>query len=426
MELQHQRDQQRLIQLQQTLEELEQHEKELASHKQKQEDFTSVFATSDTQTTEKEAMFLQQLNLAQQQVQMAVVRLKDVMFDCSSNGENEDLKFVVRTLTLLDKDLQQLCCGPILSAPSYSVDRLVKEKADLTNCVVVLTEEKTTFKRSIAMLEKEILDLKHKVAANEQFSQANASSILASERAAWQKEKVFLTSALNKAESELARMTAENENRPIGDSSSKMQRLYAKYLRTESFRKALVYQKKYLLLLLGGFQDTEREILSLIARMGVYPSPKDLQDTASTSRPISKFRSAVRVLIAISRLKFLVKKWQKATKKSHPPVASVSGNGHSLVNGTRPEVLRPQHSTIIFNSPPTRENVSFNRSTHIVQSPKSPYKLQNRSHEQSITSSQDAERSLTEYIHHLEAVQQRLGGHKLGSSGLSFSKSFKR
>uniref|UniRef100_A0A8C4STW9 Pericentrin n=1 Tax=Erpetoichthys calabaricus TaxID=27687 RepID=A0A8C4STW9_ERPCA len=267
----------------------------------------------------KEAMFLQQLKLAQQQVQMAVVRLKD-------------------------------------------------------------------------------------------FSQANTSSVLASERAAWQKEKAFLTSALNKAESELARMTAENENRPIGDSSSKIQRLYAKYLRTESFRKALVYQKKYLLLLLGGFQDTEREILSLIARMGVYPSPKDLQNTASTSRPISKFRSAVRVLIAISRLRFLVKKWQKATKKSHPPVASVSGNGHSLVHGTRTEVLRPQHSTIIFNSPPTRENVSFNRSTHIVQSPKSPYK----SHEQSITSSQDAERSLTEYIHHLEAVQQRLGGHKLG------------
>ncbi|XP_051787224.1 LOW QUALITY PROTEIN: pericentrin [Erpetoichthys calabaricus] len=426
MELQHQRDQQRLIQLQQTLEELEQHEKELASRKQKQEIFTSEFATPDIQTAEKEAMFLQQLKLAQQQVQMAVVRLKDVMFDCSSNGENEELKFVVRTLNLLDKDLQQLCCGPIFSAPSYSVDRLMKEKADLTNCVVVLTEEKTTFKRSIAMLEKEILDLKHKVAANDQFSQANTSSVLASERAAWQKEKAFLTSALNKAESELARMTAENENRPIGDSSSKIQRLYAKYLRTESFRKALVYQKKYLLLLLGGFQDTEREILSLIARMGVYPSPKDLQNTASTSRPISKFRSAVRVLIAISRLRFLVKKWQKATKKSHPPVASVSGNGHSLVHGTRTEVLRPQHSTIIFNSPPTRENVSFNRSTHIVQSPKSPYKLQNRSHEQSITSSQDAERSLTEYIHHLEAVQQRLGGHKLGSSGLSLSKSFKR
>ena len=34
----------------------------------------------------------------------------------------------------------------------------------------------------------------------------------------------------------------------------KMQRLYGKYLRAESFRKALVYQKKYLLLLLGGFQ----------------------------------------------------------------------------------------------------------------------------------------------------------------------------
>uniref|UniRef100_K1Q771 Pericentrin n=1 Tax=Magallana gigas TaxID=29159 RepID=K1Q771_MAGGI len=51
-----------------------------------------------------------------------------------------------------------------------------------------------------------------------------------------------------------------------------IQRLYGKYLRADSYRKALVYQKKYLLLLLGGFQDCEQTTLALIARMGVYPS----------------------------------------------------------------------------------------------------------------------------------------------------------
>ncbi|NWX90693.1 PCNT protein, partial [Nothoprocta ornata] len=122
--------------------------------------------------------------------------------------------------------------------------------------------------------------------------------------------------ALKQAESELAKATAETENKPGVDSSNpKMQRLYRKYLRAESFRKALVYQKKYLLLLLGGFQDCEQATLSLIARMGIYPSPADLQ-LSGRSRPFTKFRCAVRVIIAISRLKFLVKKWNKVNRKS--------------------------------------------------------------------------------------------------------------
>ena len=36
--------------------------------------------------------------------------------------------------------------------------------------------------------------------------------------------------------------------------ANRIHKLYTRYLRTESFRKSLVYQKKYLLLLLGGFQ----------------------------------------------------------------------------------------------------------------------------------------------------------------------------
>lgn len=75
-----------------------------------------------------------------------------------------------------------------------------------------------------------------------------------------------------------------------------VQRLYERYLKAESYRKSLVYQKRYLLLLLGGFQDCEQATLALIARMGAQPSL-----VAHASRPISRFRSAVRALIAISR-----------------------------------------------------------------------------------------------------------------------------
>lgn len=76
-----------------------------------------------------------------------------------------------------------------------------------------------------------------------------------------------------------------------------VQRLYERYLRAESFRKALVYQKRYLLLLLGGFQECEQATLCLIATMGARPSPL----LSSQRRPRMRFRAAVRVVIAVSR-----------------------------------------------------------------------------------------------------------------------------
>lgn len=77
--------------------------------------------------------------------------------------------------------------------------------------------------------------------------------------------------------------------------------MYGKYLRSESFRKALIYQKKYLLLLLGGFQECEEATLSLIARMGGQPSHCSLESPTQRRRGLTRFRSAVRVSIALSR-----------------------------------------------------------------------------------------------------------------------------
>ncbi|TNN23769.1 Pericentrin [Liparis tanakae] len=116
-----------------------------------------------------------------------------------------------------------------------------------------------------------------------------------------------------------------------------MQRLYERYLRAESFRKALVYQKRYLLLLLGGFQECEQATLCLIAHMGARPAPP-----VARNRPLGRFRAAVRVVIAVSR----------------------------VCTAPDPE---PSGGT-----------------------------------------SQDPERSLTEYIQHLEKVQQRLVGVRPG------------
>lgn len=81
----------------------------------------------------------------------------------------------------------------------------------------------------------------------------------------------------------------------------RLQRIYGKYLRSESFRKALVYQKKYLLLLLGGFQECEEATLSLLTRMGGQPALPSLDAIGQRRRGLTRFRSAVRVSIALSR-----------------------------------------------------------------------------------------------------------------------------
>lgn len=90
-----------------------------------------------------------------------------------------------------------------------------------------------------------------------------------------------------------------NPSTPHPPLSLSTQRMYGKYLRSESFRKALIYQKKYLLLLLGGFQECEEATLSLISRMGGRPSVCSLE--SQRHRGLTRFRSAVRVSIALSR-----------------------------------------------------------------------------------------------------------------------------
>lgn len=87
-----------------------------------------------------------------------------------------------------------------------------------------------------------------------------------------------------------------------------MNSYYGKYMRAESFRKALVYQKKYLLILLGGFRDTEKDTLSLLAQMGVYPSTRGLKQLPGAqnmrARGKARWKGVVYAIIAVSRLVF--------------------------------------------------------------------------------------------------------------------------
>ncbi|XP_030299600.1 pericentrin isoform X3 [Sparus aurata] len=261
---------------------------------------------------------------------------------------------------------------PSMQSSSNLLETLLKENSELTERVTSLSQERATLKHRLTYLEHE----------------------------------------LRRTEDELTKVTAETENRPVYDvtSNSKVQRLYERYLRAESFRKALVYQKRYLLLLLGGFQECEQATLCLIAHIGARPSPP----LSSQRRPLGRFRAAVRVVIAVSRMRFLTRKWQRAIRR-----LSVSGTVNGHTSGPKVEVLRQQQPRLNSASLPNRDSSGVHRDTvsALVPPTKSPFRLHHRSYSSTSQASahsggtsQDPERSLTEYIHHLEKVQQRLVG----------------
>ncbi|MGH0177186.1 UNVERIFIED_CONTAM: hypothetical protein FKN15_074514 [Acipenser sinensis] len=88
MELQHQRDQLRIKQLQQTLSELEEQERDLSSRKQQQ---TGVLGTGHScsfpQAPDRKSFFLHQqhLQFTRQQLQLATLRLKDLVHSSSAS-----------------------------------------------------------------------------------------------------------------------------------------------------------------------------------------------------------------------------------------------------------------------------------------------------------------------------------------------------
>ncbi|XP_047903113.2 pericentrin isoform X1 [Anser cygnoides] len=384
LELQHKRDEQKIKELQGILAVLELRESPSSSNNQRE---LLCALNKDQNAKQPMTKESEKLNLQQQQQQLEKIR-QQLLFVAACLKE-----FIYKT-----------------------VNKTVNDWSASNN------EAVASLLQMLKELKSDLLSLP----ASQIRSTDDTDSVQQLERDAWQQERSILQNALKRAESELAKATVEIENKPVVETSSpKMQKLYRKYLRAESFRKALVYQKKYLLLLLGGFQDCEQATLSLIARMGIYPAPADLQLSVSHSRPFTKFRCAVRAVIAVSRLKFLVKKWNKLYRKSAQGETIPHSIGGNTASGVGTEILKQQQLLAVnVSSPPTRDTGLCHRTSSgrfLSHSPRSSHWSHNRltpstssASEKSFVPIQDPERSLTEYIHRLEVIQQRLGGVQLG------------
>ncbi|XP_066178579.1 pericentrin isoform X2 [Sylvia atricapilla] len=389
LERQHQRDEQKIKELQEILAVLKEREKERNPPTPNCQEELLCTSSKDGSATQPVTKETEKPRLQQQQQQLEKIR-QQLLFVAAHLNE-----FIYKTL---DKTVNDW---------SASNDEAV-----------------ASLLQTLRELKSDLLS-----PTSQMRSTGDADPVQELEREAWQRERNTLQNMLKQAEAQLAKANAEIENKPVAETSHpKLQRLYRKYIRAESFRKALVYQKKYLLLLLGGFQDCEQATLSLIARMGIYPSPVDLQLSASHSRPFTKFRCAARAIIAISRLKFLVKKWNKVGRKSTQGESLSHSTGGNTASGARTEVLKEQQSPAVpVSSPPTRDRGTgqCHRTSCAARftslSPRSSSRSHSRLHpspsaapDKSLVAPQDPEQSITEYIHRLEMIQQRLQGGQPG------------
>ena len=137
-------------------------------------------------------------------------------------------------------------------------------------------------------------------------------------------DRLLLINELDQTKEQLNYLKTKFEQLKQTHNSSTSNKFYFKYLRSENHRKALVYQKRYLLVLLTGYEDTEiyalNEIRSITgdtkSNSSLFPYNYDqmkLVHKRSYSRRAFdyrfRFRCYVTVVIASIRMRGLVRKW---------------------------------------------------------------------------------------------------------------------
>uniref|UniRef100_A0A7M4F6D0 A-kinase anchoring protein 9 n=1 Tax=Crocodylus porosus TaxID=8502 RepID=A0A7M4F6D0_CROPO len=374
-------------------------------------------------------------NMSSKLKQLAHKAARRLQFETADNedfiGVQNTIEDVLLQLQNLPGLLQihELLLPPGASSRSFT-EGLLRQNAELTGFVSRLSEEKNNLRNAVLKLEEKVRQNQQRGPCGDYSSRwvldngTNIDTLTASEREIWNREKLSLQKSLKQADAELSKLRAELRNeaflRELGSESENavLKRIYGKYLRAESFRKALIYQKKYLLLLLGGFQECEEATLALIARMGGQPSYTDVEVITHHSKGFTRFRSAVRVSIAISRMKFLVHRWHRVTGFSF---ISINRDGFSQNTGNEQRSDSFSGGLDLYGE----QRHSSLRSRSDLESPRSPVNSQQRYHgfhadinPVSLACPQlqnyDPDRALTDYINRLEALQRRLGSHHVG------------
>ncbi|MEJ1280707.1 A kinase (PRKA) anchor protein (yotiao) 9 [Cricetulus griseus] len=353
-------------------------------------------------------------------------------------------RIIFRVQRLRDQQEDEHSLVSSSSSCGSLIEMALKQNSELTGHINQLTEEKNHLRNIIMQLEEQIKFYQQTRAGRSCSSRfsldggANVKDIIASEKEVWNKEKLTLQKSLKRAEAKVCELKAELRNDALHHHQSPdsenavFKKIYGKYLRAESFRKALIFQKKYLLLLLGRFQECEDATMGLLARMEGYPGLRDHEMVPGRTEGLTRFRTAIRVSIAITRMKYLVRRWHRV--KSSGPI-NINRDDFGLSPGV--EKTDPlYHSTSGLELCEDPRHMTC-RSRSDLDFPRSPLSFNRYPgtladfNPVSLTSPQlqhyNPGRTLTDYVTQMDALQRRLGStSQSGSPALQFHTGMRR
>jgi len=126
-----------------------------------------------------------------------------------------------------------------------------------------------------------------------------------------------------------------------------LQNFYGKYLRVESRRKALAYQKKYLLCIVGSYEYCEENTLCILAQLTQYQRSYTRLPRKGLKKV--RFRIAVFAIVSIHRMKWLIHRWRTGKRVG---ANAIMGGADQLID------LPSVRKTTSNHSPPVRERAT--------------------------------------------------------------------
>ncbi|XP_062715949.1 A-kinase anchor protein 9-like isoform X4 [Aedes albopictus] len=179
--------------------------------------------------------------------------------------------------------------------------------------------------------------------------------------------------ALQQRIQELERYNVNSSRYNRDDLEERANHLFGKYLRSESHRKALVHQKRYLQIVLTTYEENEAKALQLLSTQNVPLNIQGLslaKPNADENHPRRRsFRAVVTAIIAIERMKFIVRKWQGGRRVCAKAIFSQQFTPRRSQSATTNVWTRSQNSHFAeYNaSPPSRDRVAFHPPPTVVQ-----------------------------------------------------------
>ncbi|XP_066586159.1 uncharacterized protein [Prorops nasuta] len=247
-----------------------------------------------------------------------------------------------------------------------SLNKIKKNESELRKQMNVARQEETRLKSVIAKLNEHINNSIHRVLdfskqddndslMKDKFTQelnglvkkySLEKSALNEKVIQLQLENEQFKSMIKSLESQVIELKKYMQKHNI-PSLSKLQQFYGKYLRIENRRKALTFQKRYLLSILGGYQHAEENTLAMLARLTLSERSFILVKNKQKN-PRRRFISVAITIISIHRMKWQVSRWRTGKRSG----------AMTLIENTNESFL-PLRRSASSHSPPVRERIAL-------------------------------------------------------------------